>query len=64
MIAAQERGAGLTVCVKCWGIVVLAFSSSDESAWDWDFLEEDTVSSLAKLEDECDSLPIKHQHGT
>ena len=46
LIAAQERGAGLTVCVKCQGIVVLAFSSSDESAWDWDFLEEDTVSCL------------------
>jgi len=30
LIAAEERGRGLTVCVECDGVVVFAFPSSDE----------------------------------
>eukprot|EP00804_Cyclotella_cryptica_P012869 CCRYP_010604-RA/>CCRYP_010604-RA protein AED:0.33 eAED:0.33 QI:0/-1/0/1/-1/1/1/0/448 len=46
LIAAQERGAGLTVCVEWEGIVVLAFpSSDDESALHWDVSEDEIPSS-------------------
>lgn len=56
LIAAEERGRGLTVCVECDGVVVFAFPSSDDD----DDEEENEVDVVGRISSEtsASSTPI------
>ncbi len=51
LIAAEERGRGLTVCVEWDGIVIFAFPSSDDSGNDMPLTSTDSTSSNPAAEE-------------
>jgi len=48
LIAAEERGRGLTVCVECDGVVVFAFPSSDDDDLNSYNITDDKISDVHK----------------
>ena len=64
LIAAEERGRGLTVCVECDGVVVFAFPSSDDDEEDEGWTSCDETSNPSISEDSPSAEPTPEEQSS